>query len=312
MATHLTLYGSRVGIRSTVRSDGLRVVEWSGHPHGPALLPAPGAGAEDDSGPIMCLSATANAVTARSADGTVLGRTRTHAPVRHLPAAGHDQGGLRLVSPGADAWSAKGWQLGPPPADGDIADEPTTTVRTGRPRTATPPTSPRRLSGRGAAPAGPSWSCRTPRARRLLDGASGALLDRLEERGGGPLVDAHPGAPVLHRLAVTKRRHPGRGAGVGGRAARRLPRGGRSGLGLPRAGRRGSPLRRSLAQHTKSEHYLALYAPDGRVKERLHLGLDDVSSLRLVPDGARVLAVAVGYRYVGGGSSSDEAPPAVF
>ncbi|MGW1117677.1 NACHT domain-containing protein [Streptomyces tanashiensis] len=303
VATHLTLAGPLVGTWSSVRSDAVRLVEWSGHPHGPALLIAPGDGPASGPGAggprsgagLMCLSATEYAVTARGADGIVLGRTRTDAPVCRLLAAGQGPHGLRLVSLGADAWSAKGWHLEPPAEEGEAADDPATTVRAGY------------RSGR------PVVVVRDADGTRLLDGANGAVLDRMEARDDGPVVDAHPGAPVLLRDPPARRKRQRKRQAVGVRFWSSGPpvsfpamRGLAGAFPVPGVG----PTRfvACFTHYEKGEHHLALHTADGRVKDAVNVGLNVVRAVRLVPDGARVFAVVVGYRYRSDGSS-DEAPP---
>ncbi|MFH8714512.1 AAA family ATPase [Streptomyces zaomyceticus] len=292
VATDLTLVGPRVGVWSTVRAEGLRVVEWSGHPYGSARLIIPASGPEADAGP-MCLSATAYAVTARAADGTVLGGTRTDAPACRLLAAGHGPDGPRLVSLGVDAWSAKGWHLGPPPEDGESAEDPVTRVRTGLD------------SGR------PVVVVQDADGARLLDGASGAVLDRVEERDDDPAVDAHPGAPVLLRDRLGKKRKRRRPVGVrfwatGPRVS--FPEVGGLVGAFPVPGAGDARYVACIAPHERGYRYLAMYTTEGRVKDLVNLGLTDVRSVRLVPDGARVFAAAVGYEHRFDGST-DEAPP---
>ncbi|MFJ5831274.1 NACHT and WD repeat domain-containing protein [Streptomyces sp. NPDC093089] len=300
VATHLTLSGPLVGTWSTVRSDGIRVVEWSGHPHGSALLLTPGAGPEAEAEPI-CLSATAYAVTARSPDGRVVGRTRTDAPVRRLLAAGHGPDGLRLVSLGADAWSAKGWHLGPPPEDGDTGDDPETTVLAGR------------ISGL------PVVVVRDPDGVRLLDGGSGAVLDHVEgttaggeaaagaEAAGATVVEAHPGGPVLRWKRPRKPRHPVRVSTWDGGSSSDFPEVRGLTAVLPVPGDGAPRFVACIGHYKKSERCLGLYGADGRKGELLHLDLHDVRAVRLVPDGARVFAAAVGYQHFDG--VAEEGPP---
>ncbi|MFE6063013.1 hypothetical protein [Streptomyces sp. NPDC056431] len=289
--------GSSFGTRTTVRSGGLRVVEWSGRRYGVPLLITPGAGPasgpEAGAGP-MCLSATAYAVTARGADGAVLGRTRTDAPTSRLLAAGHGPDGVRLVSLGSDAWAAKVWHLGPPPEDGENPDDPETTVRVGL------------SSGR------PVVVVQDADGTRLLDGASGTVLDRMADRDDGPAVDAHPGAPVLLRDRLAKKKRNQKPVGVrtwtsgpptcfppthGLAAAFSVPGGGE-----PR-------MVAFIGQYDFVERQFALYTVDGRVKGLLQVALYDVRSVRLVPDGARVFAVAVGYRSESAGGGEESPPP---
>ncbi|MFB6842961.1 WD40 repeat domain-containing protein [Streptomyces sp. NPDC056361] len=294
VATHLTVTGPLVGTWSTTRSDGLRVVEWSGHPHGSALLITPASGPGAEAGPV-CLSATTYAVTARSADGTVLGRTRTDAPVSRLLPAGRGPDGLRLVSLGADSWSAKGWRLGPPPEQGETADDPAMTVGTGT------------HSGR------PVVVVQDADGARLLDGASGAVLDRMEERDDGPAIDTHPGAPVVLRdRLVNKRRKRRQQVGtrlwsIGPPVSFPRTRGLVRACPVPGAG---EPRYVACFGHYEmGRHYIALHTPDGRVKEPVDIDLNDVRSMRLVPDGARVLAVVVGRRHEFDGSTEEAPPP---
>ncbi|MFE0651686.1 hypothetical protein ACFVZH_24170 [Streptomyces sp. NPDC059534] len=292
VATHLPLVGRMVGAWTTLPAEDLRVVEWSGHPYGSALLITPASGPETEAGP-MCLSATTYAVTARAADGTVLGRTRTDAAVGRLLAAGHGPDGLRLVSLGADAWSAKGWHLGPPPEDGESVDDSATRVRAGL------------SSGR------PVVVVQDADGARLLDGATGAVLDRVEERDDGPAVDVHPGAPVLLRGRLGKGRKRRQPVGVrvwatGPRVSFPLTRGLVEAFPVPGAGV--SRYVACIGRYERGERYLALYTAEGRVKAPVLVNLNDVRSVRLVADGARVLAAAVGYQHRTDGSS-DEAPP---
>ncbi|MFG2900578.1 hypothetical protein ACGFZH_26255 [Streptomyces zaomyceticus] len=285
------------GTWSTVRSDGLRVVEWSGRSHGVPLLLTPGAGPA--SGPEtaawpMCLSATASAVTARGADGSVLGRTRVDAPVSRLLAAGQGPDGIRLVSLGSDAWAAKGWHLGPPPEDGERPDDPERTVRVGL------------SSGR------PVVVVQDTDGTRLLDGASGTVLDRMAERDDAPAVDVHPGAPVLLRDRLAKRRRHRKPAGVrtwtSGPPTSFPPTRGLVGAFAVPGG--GEPrFVACVGHHEIAERRIALYTVDGRVKNFLRIELYDVRSVRLVPDGARVFAAVAGYRSESSGGSEETEPP---
>ncbi|MEU4063018.1 hypothetical protein AB0F25_11380 [Streptomyces wedmorensis] len=309
VATHLTVAGPLVGTWSTTRSDGLRVVEWSGHPHGSALLITPASGPEvTASGPEatpasapeagagpMCLSATAYAVTARAADGTVLGRTRTDAPVSRLLPADRGPEGLRLVSLGADAWSAKGWHLGPPPEQGETADDPEVTVGTGT------------HSGR------PVVVVQDADGTRLLDGASGAVIDRMEEREDGPAVETHPGAPVVLRDRLAKKRRRRRqqiGTWLWSSeppASFPRTRGLIRACPVPGAGE--PSFLACFGYYETGRHYIALHTPDGRVEEPVDVRLNGIHSVRLVPDGARVLAVVVGRRHEFDGGNEEAPPP---
>ncbi|MGW6416645.1 caspase family protein [Streptomyces sp. NPDC055055] len=296
VATDSALWRFRTGT-CAVLSHGFRVVEWAGYRHGAARLLTAG-GAPDSGGDadarMMCLSATAHAVSARTADGTVVGRTRTDAPVSRLLPARQGPDELRLVSLGADAWSAKGWRLGPPPEPGESVDDPAMTVRTGT------------HCGR------PVVVVQDADGTSLLDGASGAVLDRRAERADGdPVVDTHPGAPVVlrDRLAAKPRRrvHPiGAWLWPGGPPVA-FP----ATAGLLRAcpvpGPGGPRVVVCLSPIHLGRQFVALHTPDGPVGEPLDVDLTDVRSMRLVPDGGRVLAVVVGLRPPDG--LSEEPPP---
>ncbi|MFE5945809.1 hypothetical protein [Streptomyces sp. NPDC056480] len=296
-AAAVATWGPSFGTWSTVRPDGLRVVEWSGRPHGVPLLIAPGtgpvSGPEAGAGPV-CLSATAYAVTARGADGAVLGWTRTDAPTSRLLAAGHGPDGVRLVSLGSDAWAAKVWHLGPPPEDGENPHDPETTVRVGL------------SSGR------PVVVVQDADGTRLLDGASGTLLDRLAERDDGPAVDVHPGAPVLLRDRLAKKRRHRRPVGVrtwtSGPSTSFPPTRGLFGA-FPVPGDGEPRFVACTGLHEIAERRLGLYAVDGRLKGLLQIGLYDVRSVRLVPDGARVFAAVAGYRSESSGGNEEGSPP---
>ncbi|MFG3036686.1 caspase family protein [Streptomyces sp. NPDC048330] len=297
VATDCVLWASTTGTRAVRGADGLRIVEWAGHPYGEALLLTAGPGSgEGGAAPMTCLAATAYDVSARTADGTVVGRTRTDAPVSRLLPAGQGPDGLRLVSLGADARSAKGWRLGPPPEPGESVDDPARTVRTGT------------HAGRSVV------VVQDAEGTALLDGANGAVRDRRAGRGDGdPVADSHPGAPVVLRDRLDTKRIRRRqrirawlwsdGPPVVFPPTRGLL------TACPVPGPGDPRVVACFSHYDAGRHFLALLTPDGPVGARLDVDLHGVHSLRLVRDGARVFAVVVGRRR--DDSLSEEPPPPV-
>ncbi|MDX2563563.1 AAA family ATPase [Streptomyces sp. TX20-6-3] len=307
--------------------DGVRVVEWNWRVHGRALLlapgPGPGAGTAsgtetvgnaDDAGStsgtetagdartapatdLVCFYASAHTVTAEDVRGTVVGRTRTDAPVRRLLAAGHGPHGPRLVALGAADWSAKTWDLGPPLRDGDALGAPRTTVTTGR------------YADR------PVVVVRDASGVRLLDGATGVRLDGVEGTQRGAAVAAHPGAPILRWDLPRRWREP---AGIRVWAAETplpLTEVRRLFEAHPVPGD-GPPRFVAAVGVSKNDPYhLALHTSDGRVGPLVETGIEDFREVRSVPDGAadgRVVVSVVGKRYyppVGGDDGSFDSPP---
>ncbi|MET9540216.1 NACHT domain-containing protein [Streptomyces sp. NPDC006553] len=295
---------------TVTEANGLRVVEWRRTSHGTALFLMAGAeaqarvgtgcaagaeaGAEADvraeTGPV-CFFASGHAVTVEDARGAVVGRTRTDAPVRRLLPAGHGPDGPRFVSFGASARSAKAWDLGPPPEGVATPDVPPRTVGTGL------------YDGR------PVVVVHDASGARILDGASGALLDHAGGGSRGSVVGAHPGAPVLRWDRPRKWRDTVEveawAAGVPAPILALRKLGGTypvPGEGAPRCVADVRPTRDSPC-------FLELHAVGGRAGPSLRTSLDTVHEVRIVPDGGRVVVSVAGDRYYPGADDGGIAVP---
>ncbi|MFF5921460.1 NACHT domain-containing protein [Streptomyces flavochromogenes] len=286
--------------------DGLRVVEWRGHVPWTDPLLATVAGADTgkdvrdgdgrvptaaaEEGP-MCFFASGPVVTAQDARGAVVGATRTDAPVQRLLAAGHGPDGPRLVSLGAAARSAKVWDLGPPPEGGDKAGRLPTTVGTGL------------YDGR------PVVVVHDASGARLLDGATGELLDRAEDGERGSAVGALTGAPVLRWDLVRRWRDPVE-VGVWTAGARvRLSEVRKFAHAHPVPGD-GAPRFVADVGLVRGAHsMLALHAADGPEGPTVRTELQVLTEVRIVPDGDRIVVSVVGDRYYAGTDDSGISSP---